>query len=238
MFFNIKKILTGKKRTSGRMNSGGITCWHRGGAHKRSYRFVDFYRREDGFFYVVAGYEYDPTRQGFLAILRGKWNKRDFFKRVLLPKKLDCNTIVSNFSSGALSYSVGSSYYLNDIPTGSFVHNLESKPFKGGRFIRSAGCFGQVIQKTKAILVKLPSGKLLNFHPQVRCSFGVLANENKKLIVIGTAGRNRWLGRRPIVRGVAMNPVDHPHGGGEGKSQIGRHPVTPWGRLTKGKKTK
>jgi large subunit ribosomal protein L2 len=238
MFVNFNTISCGKKKISGRNNAGSITCWHRGGAHKRKYKFVDFFRRENVINYIVCGFEYDPIRQNYVAIISTRFKGKIFFSRILSPKGLSTGIVIKNFSFGALSFTVGNSYYLQDIPAGSFVHNIEPRKITGSKFVRASGCFAQVIQKAaKNVLVKLPSGQLFSFSSGCRCTFGTLSNENKKLVILGTAGRSRWLGRRPTVRGVAINPVDHPHGGGEGKSQIGRHPVSPWGRLTKGKKT-
>ena len=142
---------------------------------------------------------------------------------------------VRNHVNNAQVFTNGDSYYLADIPTGSFVHNIEKISGIGGKFVRSAGCFAQILQKTKdIILIKLPSGKIKAFNINSRCTLGVLGNESHNQIVIGKAGRSRWLGKKPIVRGVAINPIDHPHGGGEGKGYVGRHPVSPWGKLTKG----
>jgi large subunit ribosomal protein L2 len=238
MFVNFNNMHCGKKKISGRNNSGSITCWHRGGAHKRKYKFVDFFRKENVFSYIVCGFEYDPIRQNYLAVVSTRFQGKNFFSRILSPKGLEVGAVIKNFSFGAVSFNAGNSYYLKDIPAGSFVHNIERRTVTGAKFVRAAGCFALVIQKApKNVLVKLPSGQLFSFSSCCRCTFGMLSHENKKLVIIGTAGRSRWLGRRPTVRGVAINPVDHPHGGGEGKSQIGQHPVTPWGRLTKGKKT-
>jgi large subunit ribosomal protein L2 len=237
MFFNYKSIRCGKKKISGRSNTGSITCWHRGGSHKKMYRFIDFFRRESSLIFIVCGFEYDPIRQSYLAVITSRFLGKTFFSRILAPKDLIIGSSVINFSSSAVSFNVGNSYYLQDIPAGSLVHCIEPRNIAGAKFVRSAGSFAQVIQKSSTVLVKLPSGRLFSFSPFCRCTFGTLSNENKNLVVLGKAGRSRWLGRRPTVRGVAINPVDHPHGGGEGKSQIGRHPVTPWGRLTKGKKT-
>lgn len=239
MFVSFNTIHCGKKKISGRNNSGAISCWNRGGAHKRKYKFVDFFRRANILSYIVCGFEYDPIRQNYVAIISTRFIDKVFFSRILSPKGLAVGIVLKNFSFGVVSFNAGSSYYLQDIPAGSFVHNIEPRKMAGAKFVRASGCFAQVIQKAaKNVLVKLPSGQLFSFNSCCRCTFGVLSDENKKLVVIGKAGRSRWLGRRPTVRGVAINPVDHPHGGGEGKSQIGRHPVTPWGRLTKGKKTR
>jgi len=237
MFINLKKITSGTKRVNGRNNQGIITQWHRGGAHKKKYKFVDFFRRESPIIFYALGFEYDATRKGFLVIISSFFQKKQFFSRILLAKNLIVNCIVKNYKLNTNVFNSGSSYYLQDIPVGSLVHNIEKKPFSGGKIVRASGCFGQIIQKSNSVLIKLPSGQLFSFSLISRCSFGCLDYENKKLIVVGKAGRSRWIGIRPTVRGVAMNPVDHPHGGGEGKSQVGRHPVSPWGRLTKGKKT-
>lgn len=238
MFFSYKSISCGKKKISGRNNTGSITCWHKGGSHKKTYKFIDFFRRESALVFIVCGFEYDPIRQTYVAIIMSRFLGKTFFTRILAPKNLVIGSLLKNFSFGAISFKVGNSYYLQDIPAGSLVHCIESRKLAGSKFVRAAGSFAQVIQKSAtAVLVKLPSGKLFSFSAFCRCTFGILSNENKNLVVLGKAGRSRWLGKRPTVRGVAINPIDHPHGGGEGKSQIGRHPVTPWGRLTKGKKT-
>jgi large subunit ribosomal protein L2 len=236
MFFKLNSMSVGKKKVSGRSNLGSVSCWHRGGAHRNSYKFIDFFRKVDNLTYIVRGFEYDPNRNSFLVVLSTQVGSKLFFSRILFPKQLQLGSIVKNYALGSLNFGVGNSYCLNDLPTGAHVHNIEKKPSFGGSLVRAAGCFAQVIQKSLNVLVKLPSGQLVSLSSKSRCSLGAVGFENFKLIVIGKAGRSRWLGRRPTVRGVAINPVDHPHGGGEGKSQIGRHPVSPWGRLTKGKK--
>ena len=239
MFQNYKYISCGKKAISGRCNGGTTTLWHRGGGHKINYKFVDFFRKPNLFVYKVCGYEYDANRSSFVVMLVSKFIKKHIYTRIIYPKGLTFNSIVKNCKKNALSYNFGDSFFIQDIPVGAFVHNVERTAGLGGKFIRAPGSFGQIIQKNaNNVLVKMPSGKVIFFNYNIRCTFGVVGNENFKLVVIGKAGRMRWLGYKPIVRGVAMNPIDHPHGGGEGKSQIGKHPVTPWGKLTKGKKTR
>jgi large subunit ribosomal protein L2 len=239
MFQNYKYISCGKKVISGRCNNGSITIWHRGGGHKANYKFIDFFRRPSVFVYKVCGFEYDANRSSFVVMLVSKYKKKNIYTRILYSKGLVFGSLIRNCKKNVLSYNIGDSFFIQDLPVGAFVHNIEKTVGFGGKFIRAAGSFGQILQKSsKQILVKIPSGKLVFFSYNTRCTFGIVGNENYKLIVIGKAGRSRWIGYRPIVRGVAINPIDHPHGGGEGKSQIGKHPVSPWGKLTKGKKTR
>lgn len=239
MFYNFKDTLCGKKHISGRSNTGKTTVWHRGGGHKTSYKFVDYFRKPSNFFFKVAGFEYNSARSSFVVTLVSHYKKQKIYSRIIQPKGLLLFSLVINHEENISSFNVGNSYFIKDLPVGSFVHNVEKVPGFGGKYARAAGTYGQVVQKSETdVLIKLPSGKLVLCQAQVRCTFGMVGNENHKLVVVGKAGRSRWIGRRPIVRGVAINPIDHPHGGGEGKSQVGRHPVSPWGKLTKGKKVK
>ena len=237
MFINKKSIGTRKKQVSGRNNKGCISVYNRGGGHIKKYLFVDFFRQPKGFVYFVSGFIY--FAYGYLSVLRTQSNNKLFFKLIVLVRGIKKNDVVQDFLHGDSSYTLGCSYFLGSMPVGSFIHNVTKKNSCGGvsSFGRSSGVFCQVIQKRSNVLVKLPSGLYVFFSPNVRCSFGVVGNQNRALVVVGKAGRSRWIGIKSSVRGVAKNPVDHPHGGGEAKSQVGRHPVTPWGRLTKGKKT-
>ena len=243
MFYSLKQLHRGKKRVSGRCNSGRVSIRHRGGGHKRSYHFVDFFRSiKKNYFFRVCGFKYDPNRTAFVAVLVSSSSKlggKTEFHCILQPKGLVLDDFISNFSFQNFSnFLVGSSYPLSRIPVGGIIHNVEFHSKNGGQVARAAGSFSQVIQKEKKVLLKLPSGQTAFFNSASRCVFGSVGNEQHKLVRLVKAGRSRWLGRRPSTRGVAINTNDHPHGGGEGKSQVGRHPVSPWGKLTKGKKTK
>ena len=161
------------------------------------------------------------------------------FHIVIQPKGVYLKYSINDYFNKNLDTAyIGSSYFLSAVPLGSLVYNLEARPRGGGCFVRAAGCYGQVLQKGLLVLVKLPSGNVIHFSGKCRCVIGVVSNELFLLVNNIKAGKSRWLGQRPKVRGVAINPIDHPHGGGEGKAKIGRHPVTPWGKLTKGKRTK
>ena len=239
MFYNLKTISIGKKKISGRNNQGRITIRRRGGGHKRRYVFVDFFRTLRFHASYICGFSYDPNRSAFLSILSSNTTSGPRFHSILQAKGMHLGMVVSNFFNTSIeTVSLGSSYFISALPVGAFIHNLERCPNRGGQLIRAAGCFGQVVLKQDSVLIKLPSGNICAFSPTCRAVFGVLSNETHSLVSDLKAGKSRWLGRRPSVRGVAINPIDHPHGGGEGKSKVGRHPVSAWGRLTKGKKTR
>jgi large subunit ribosomal protein L2 len=230
-----KKSLTeGLKKTGGRNNFGRITSWHRGGGHKRLYRYIDFKRDIFDISAVVERIEYDPNRTAFIALLR--YDDGQYFY-ILAPNKLEVGDRV--ISSEEADIKPGNSLKLKNIPIGTVVHNVEMKPGKGGQLGRSAGSYVELVGKDAGqAQIKLRSGELRVVPLECRATVGAVSNADHQNVNYGKAGRMRWLGRKPVVRGVAMNPVDHPHGGGEGKTSGGRHPVTPWGKKTKGKKTR
>ena len=222
------------KRTGGRNSKGHITIWFRGGGHKRRYRAVDFRRDKKDVPAKVAAIEYDPNRSARLALL----HYLDGDKRYILwPEGLKVGqTVVSGEGADILP---GNCLPIRMIPAGTMIHNIELRAGKGGQMVRSAGGAAQLVAKEGTYAqVKLPSGEVRQVHVECRATVGQVGNIDHKNVSIGKAGRQRWLGRRPHNRGVSMNPVDHPHGGGEGKTSGGRHPVTPWGKPTKGAKTR
>lgn len=229
-----KSLIVSVKRTGGRNNRGRLTSRHIGGRHKRAYRVIDFRRDKTGIPAKVATIEYDPNRSSRIALL----NYADGAKRyILAPSGLEVGSMV--VSSETADIKSGNTLPLKNIPAGSFIHNLELKIGKGGQLIRSAGSFGRIMAKEgEYAQVRLPSGEVRKVLLECKATIGQLGNLDHENVSIGKAGRSRWLGRRPKVRGVVMNPVDHPMGGGEGKSSGGRHPCTPWGVPTKGYKTR
>jgi len=223
-----------KLRTGGRRNSGDLTSWHRGGGHKRKIRIIDFKRDKAGIPATVTSIEYDPNRSARIALL----SYADGEKRYILqPVGLQVGQkIVSGPDADIL---VGNALPLRNIPAGTTVHNIELKPGKGAQMVRSAGGAAQLVAKEGDYAsLKLPSGETRKVLIDCMATVGQVGNTDHENVAIGKAGRKRWLGRRPVNRGVAMNPVDHPHGGGEGKTSGGRHPVTPWGQPTRGYKTR
>lgn len=228
-----KSLLKSKRRTNGRNHHGHITCRHRGGGAKRFYRVIDFKRDKDGIEAEVASVEYDPNRTTHIALL----NYRDGEKRyILAPEGLKKGTMV--LSGPNAPFKVGCSMALKDMPVGSVVHNIEMHPGKGGKLVRSAGLSAQLAARSNGYAtLKMPSGEMRLINENCRATFGSLSNAEHALRDEGKAGRNRWKGFRPTVRGTAMNPVDHPHGGGEGKHN-GYIPQTPWAKQTKGMKTR
>jgi large subunit ribosomal protein L2 len=229
-----KPLLVSKKRTSGRNNLGKMTVRHRGGGHKRHYRIIDFKRDKFGVPGKVATIEYDPNRSARIALI----NYADGEKRyIIAPAGLQVGqTIVSGPDSDILT---GNALPIKNIPLGTQIHNIELKPGKGGQMARSAGSFAQLVAKEGEMAqLRLPSGEIRFVPVACMATVGQVGNVEHENVSIGKAGRSRWMGRRPSVRGVAMNPVDHPHGGGEGKTSGGRNPVTPWGQPTRGYKTR
>ncbi|MDR6120716.1 large subunit ribosomal protein L2 [Bacillus sp. SLBN-46] len=230
-----KSLLAPLTRKGGRNNQGKLTVRHQGGGHKRQYRIIDFKRNKDGIPGRVATVEYDPNRSANIALI----NYVDGEKRyILAPKNLQVGMEV--MSGPEADIKVGNALPLANIPVGTVVHNIELKPGKGGQLVRSAGTSAQVLGKEgKYVLVRLTSGEVRMILAECRASIGQVGNEQHELINIGKAGRSRWLGKRPTVRGSVMNPNDHPHGGGEGRSPIGRKsPMSPWGKPTLGYKTR
>jgi large subunit ribosomal protein L2 len=229
-----KSLTSGLKKSGGRNSNGRITSWHRGGGHKRKYRVIDFKRNKIGIPAKVASIEYDPNRTAFIALL----NYIDGEKRyIIAPDGLKVGDTI--LSGEEAEIKVGNAMPLAKIPVGVMVHNVEMREKKGGQIARSAGSAVQLIAKEdKWAMLKLPSGEIRRTSINCFATMGQVSNIDNFNISIGKAGRSRWLGRRPNVRGVAMNPIDHPMGGGEGKSSGGRHPVSPWGQLAKGLKTR
>jgi len=229
-----KSLLAPLKNSAGRNVNGRITSRHRGGGHKRRYRIIDFKRDKDGIPAKVARIEYDPNRSAYIALL----NYVDGEKRyILAPNKVDVGEKL--MSGEKADIKSGNSLKLKDIPVGTIIHNVEMQPGKGGQIARSAGTMAQILAKEgKYVHLKMPSGEVRLIRRECKATIGQVGNIEHENITIGKAGRNKWLNRRPHVRGVVMNPHDHPHGGGEGKSPAGRHPVTPWGVPTMGKKTR
>ncbi len=230
----LKSLTKGGSSTGGRNCYGRITLRHRGGGHKRKYRLIDFKRQKYNEVAVVERIEYDPNRSAFIALI--KYGDGEY-SYILAPHGL---TVGDKVSSGpAAEISIGNALPLKFIPIGSVVHNIELKPKAGGQLVRSAGGAAHVVGRDAGFVqVKLASGEVRLVHNACMATIGGLSNPDQKNIKIGKAGRSRWLGRRPSVRGVAKNPVDHPHGGGEGRTSGGRHPCTPWGKPTKGYKTR
>ena len=230
-----KSLLDSKKRKAGRNNQGKITVRHHGGGHKKQYRIIDFKRLKDGIPGKVATIEYDPNRSANIALI----NYADGEKRyILAPKGLEVGTTI--VSGPDADIKVGNALPLANIPMGTTIHNIEMKPGKGGQLVRSAGTSAQVLgREGKYVIVRLQSGEVRLILATCRATIGQVGNEQHELVNIGKAGRSRWLGKRPTVRGSVMNPNDHPHGGGEGRSPIGRKsPMTPWGKPALGYKTR
>ena len=229
-----KLLTTGKQRSGGRTSTGRISTRFRGGGHKRTLREVDFKRDKQGVPARVAALEYDPNRSARLALL----NYADGEKRyILAPVGLAVGQSV--VSGPEADIFVGNALPLKNIPPGTFIHNVELRPGKGGQMVRSAGGQAQLVSKEgDYALVKLPSSEVRRVHIDCMATIGQVGNVDHENVTLGKAGRSRWLGRKPHNRGVTMNPVDHPHGGGEGKTSGGRNPVTPWGQPTRGFKTR
>lgn len=230
-----KSLLAPLFKKAGRNNQGKITVRHQGGGHKRKYRVIDFKRTKDGIQGRVASIEYDPNRTANIALIHYVDGEKSY---ILAPKGLKLgDMIVSGVGS---DIKIGNALPLENIPVGTVIHNIELKPGKGGQLVRAAGTEAQLLGKEEAyVTVRLSSGEMRKILKTCRATIGSVGNEDHELINIGKAGRSRWLGKRPSVRGSVMNPVDHPHGGGEGRSPIGRKsPMSPWGKPTLGYKTR
>ncbi len=228
-----KSLLSPKKRGSGRNHHGHITCRHKGGGHKRMYRLVDFKREKENIPAKVASVEYDPNRSALIALL----HYRDGEKRyILAPQGIRVGEEVS--TGDTAPFKAGSCMRLKGMPLGSVIHNVELCPGRGAQLVRSAGLSAQLLARSSGYAtLRMPSGEVRLIHEDCRATFGVVSNAEHNLRVKGKAGRSRWLGIRPTVRGVAMNPVDHPHGGGEGRSK-GNNPQSPWAQYAKGFRTR
>ncbi len=230
-----KSLLVEKKKNAGRNNNGRITVRHRGGGNRVKYRIIDFKRNKDNIPAKVVGIEYDPNRSAYIALL----NYADGEKRyILAPKGLNVGDTVMSGSN--IEIKVGNCLPLGDMPVGAVIHNIELQPGKGGQMVRSAGMEARLMAKEgKYATIKLPSGEMRMVLATCRATIGTIGNNEHEIVSLGKAGRKRHMGIRPTVRGSVMNPVDHPHGGGEGKSPVGRKsPLTPWGKPALGMKTR
>jgi len=230
----VKALTEGLRKSGGRNNHGRVTAFQRGGGHKRRYRTIDFKRRKFDVEATVERLEYDPNRTAFIALVRYEDGELAY---ILAPQRLKVGDKV--VSGERADIKVGNAMPLKSVPVGTIVHNVELKPGRGGQMARSAGTFVQLVGRDAGnALLRLSSGEVRMVRSECMATIGAVSNPDQQNVSIGKAGRNRWKGRRPSVRGVAMNPIDHPHGGGEGRTSGGRHPVTPWGKSTKGKKTR
>ena len=230
----LKALTVGKSEKGGRNNAGRITVRFRGGGHKRSYRIVDFKRRKLDVVGKVERVEYDPNRTSFIALIRYADGEQAY---IIAPQRLSVGDEV--VAGAAVDVKAGNAMPLAAIPVGTIVHNVELKIGGGGVIARSAGAYAQIVARDQGyVSLRLSSGEQRLVHGQCFATIGAVSNPDHMNTSLGKAGRNRWLGQRPHNRGVTMNPVDHPHGGGEGKTSGGRHPVSPWGKPTKGKKTR
>ena len=230
----VKTLTEGKSSSGGRNNNGRITVRFRGGGHKQTYRLVDFKRSKRGVPAVVERLEYDPNRTSFIALIKYEDGELAY---ILAPQRLAVGDSV--IAGEQVDVKPGNAGPLSSLPVGTIVHNVELKIGKGGQIARSAGTYAQIVGRDEGyVIVRLNSGEQRLVHGACYATVGAVSNPDHMNISLGKAGRNRWLGQRPHNRGVVMNPVDHPHGGGEGRTSGGRHPVTPWGIPTKGKKTR
>ena len=230
----VKGLTEGKRKTGGRNNNGRITAWRKSGGHKQRYRVIDFKRRKFDVPATVERLEYDPNRTAFIALVKYADGEQVY---ILAPQRLKVGDQV--VAGEKADIKPGNALLLKNIPVGTIVHNVELKPGKGGQLARSAGTYVQLVGRDSGFaLIRLASGETRKVAAECMATIGAVSNPDQQNISIGKAGRNRWLGVKPSVRGVAMNPIDHPHGGGEGRTSGGRHPVTPWGKGTKGTKTR
>ena len=229
-----KTLTEGLSKTGGRNNTGRVTSWHRGGGHKRKYRIVDFKRVKHDVPANVERIEYDPNRSSFIALIKYQDGIKSY---IIAPQKIKSGDSI--ISGNKVDIKPGNAMPISSIPLGTLIHNVELKPGKGGQIARAAGTYVQLIGRDQNhSILRLASGEVRLVLSSCMATIGSVSNSDNKNINDGKAGRSRWLGKRPHVRGVAMNPIDHPHGGGEGRTSGGRHPVTPWGKPTKGKRTR
>ncbi|HCK85319.1 MAG TPA: 50S ribosomal protein L2 [Hyphomonadaceae bacterium] len=230
----VKGLTEGLSKSGGRNNMGRVTAFRHGGGHKRTYRMIDFKRRKWGVEAVVQRLEYDPNRTAFIALIKYKDGELAY---IVAPQRLKAGDTV--IAGEKVDVKPGNAMPLKAIPVGTIVHNVELKPLKGAQMARSAGTYAQVVgRETGYAQLRMASGEVRMVQDVCMATIGAVSNPDNMNEVWGKAGRTKWLGRKPSVRGVAMNPVDHPHGGGEGKTSGGRHPVTPWGKKTRGPKTR
>jgi large subunit ribosomal protein L2 len=228
-----KSLLMIRKRMSGRNHHGHITCRHKGGGHKKKFRMIDFKRDKENIIAHVAAIEYDPNRSAHIALLHYADGEKRY---ILAPQGLKVGDKVA--TSDKPPFKVGYCMKIKDMPIGSSIHNIELFPGRGGKLVRSAGLFAQLVARSEGYAtIRMPSGEVRLINEKCKATFGAVSNAEHNLRVEGKAGRRRWMGIRPTVRGVAMNPVDHPHGGGEGRSK-GNLPQTPWAQYTKGLRTR
>jgi len=231
-----RKLTTALRKTGGRNNRGRITSRHRGGGHRRRYRIIDFKRNKYDMSGEVLSIEYDPNRSSRIALIEYEDGEKRY---IIAADGLRVGNKIMSTLNSQIPFNVGNAMPLGLIPEGLLVHNIELKPGKGAQMARSAGSYARIMaSESGMITLKLPSGEMRMVSGNCFATIGMVGNKSHESIVIGKAGRKRWLGRRPKVRGVVMNPVDHPHGGGEGRTSGGRHPVSPWGMPTKGYRTR
>ena len=230
----VKALTKGLTKSGGRNNRGRVTARRRGGGHKRRYRIIDFKRKKFDVVATVKRLEYDPNRSAHIALVKYDDGEQAY---ILAPQRVGPGDTV--VASEKVDVQPGNAMPMRNIPVGTVIHNIEMKVGKGGQIARSAGTYAQLVGKDSGYaLLKLGSGEQRMIRAECMATIGAVSNPDQKNINLGKAGRKRWLGKRPQVRGVAMNPVDHPHGGGEGRTSGGRHPATPWGKPTKGKRTR
>ena len=230
----VKQLTEGLTKKGGRNNTGRITARRRGGGHKRLYRKIDFRRNKFDVPATVERVEYDPNRSAFIALIKYEDGEQSY---ILAPQRLSVGDTV--VAGDRADIKPGNAMPLRSIPIGTIIHNVELKSQAGGKLARAGGTYVQLVGRDQGYaLLKLTSGEVRMVRSECMATIGAVSNADKSNIKLGKAGRKRWLGKRPSVRGVAMNPVDHPHGGGEGRTSGGRHPVTPWGKPTKGKRTR
>ena len=230
----VKTLTSGMAKSGGRNNRGRITARRIGGGHKRRYRLIDFKRRKFDISATVERLEFDPNRTAFIALIRYDDGELSY---ILAPQRLAPGEKV--VAANRADIKPGNAMPIRGIPIGTIIHNIELKPGRGGQIARSAGTYAQLLGREMGYaLLRLSSGEMRTVHGDCMATIGAVSNPDQANIKLGKAGRKRWRGKRPSVRGVAMNPVDHPHGGGEGRSSGGRHPVTPWGKPTKGMRTR
>jgi large subunit ribosomal protein L2 len=231
----VKTLTEGLSKSGGRNNRGRITAFHRGGGHKRTYRLIDFKRVKFDAVGTVERLEYDPNRTAWIALIKYEDGELAY---IVAPQRLSAGDKVIS-SMNTVDVKPGNAMPLERMPVGTIVHNIELKPRKGGQVARSAGAYAQYVGRDQGwAILRLNSGEQRRVHGTCLATVGAVSNQDHSNTSLGKAGRSRWLGRKPVTRGVAMNPIDHPHGGGEGRTSGGRHPVTPWGKPTKGKKTR
>jgi large subunit ribosomal protein L2 len=230
----VKPLTEGLNKSGGRNNTGRVSIWHRGGGHKRTYRLVDFKRTKRGVLATVERLEYDPNRTAFIALIKYEDGELSY---ILAPQRLAPGDKV--IADDKVDVKPGNAMPLANMPIGTIVHNVEMKQGKGGQIARAAGAYVQLVGRDSGYaILRLNSGETRMVPSACMATVGAVSNPDNSNVSLSKAGRTRWKGRKPVVRGVAMNPVDHPHGGGEGRTSGGRHPVTPWGKSTKGKRTR